>query len=211
MWRIVRSDLIILGFSMKVINSANEPVDIYDDSGHHINLLEFVGVVVNLWISIVLLRRQLAPPSGFIVGILADNTSALSWLKFAATTDNASVRALARLTSSLIMHLHANNSVFQQAHIPGRLNVEADRLSRLLPDGSVPTWASVTEQCNHLVSCQLCLLPSALLSTLAELTRSPEIEVSFDEMATKLLMLEADISSVSSQPTGLTSTLSRTY
>jgi hypothetical protein len=102
LWHILRPDLIEYGFSMKTINSASEPSDLYNPEGVHINpLLEFVGVFIDLFISIKMLLRLDTPPSGFIVELIADNTSALAWLKYAATTENQSVRLTVHLASSV--------------------------------------------------------------------------------------------------------------
>jgi hypothetical protein len=206
-WRILRDDLLTLGFSMKAINSANEPSDLFNPEGVHINLLEFVGVVINLFIAIKLLLRLDTPPTGFVLELIADNTSALAWLKYAATTENQSVRALARLASCLIMHASHHSISTQCSHISGPENVEADCLSRLLTNGSVPNWEYVLEQCNRLKTCRICLLPSELISSLAVLTTSPSTAGPFDVLAKRLLTLEVDTSLTISSVKGWTSTI----
>jgi hypothetical protein len=193
-WRILCHELINHGFSMKTMNSANEPADLYNPDGTHINLLKFVAVVINLWIALKLLARSQAPPTGFILELIADNTSALSWLKFAATTENQAVRALARLTSCLLMGASNLCISVQQSHISGPLNVEADCLSRLHKNGLVPAWTYVHEQCNRLILCHPCQLPCKLISSLAELTTNPQIVVEFEPLAIELLTLEVKIS-----------------
>jgi hypothetical protein len=164
--------------------------------------------VINLFISIKMLERLKTPPTGFVMEIIADNTTSLAWLKYAATTENATVRALARLTSCFL--IYASNSLIsiQGTHLSGSENVEADCLSRLLSNGNVPSWDYVLKLCPKLHTCQACLLPSRLISTLAMLTTSPQIEVPFDELANELLALEVDILSTTSLPEGWTSTIS---
>ena len=208
LWRILRPDLIEYGFSMKTINSANEPSDLYNPDGVHINLLEFVGVFIDLFISIKLLLRLDTPPSGFIMELIADNTSALAWLKYAATTENQSVRALARLASCFIMYATNHLISIQGTHISGPENIEADCLSRLLPNGAVPSWDYVLKSCPRLITCQACLLPSRLILTLAQLTTSPQIEVPFEQLAQELLSLDVEILPTTSLTEGWTSTIS---
>jgi hypothetical protein len=85
---------------MKAINSANKPSDLFNPDGIHINLLEFASVLINLFIGIKLLTQLEIPPTGFILELIANkNTSALARLKYAATTEDQSVCALARLAS----------------------------------------------------------------------------------------------------------------
>jgi hypothetical protein len=193
---------------MKPINSANEPSDLFNPDGiHHINLLEFVAVTINLFIAIKMLLHLPHPPTGFVLELIADNTSALAWLKFAATTENLSVCALARLTSCLVMHASNHLISLQCSHISGPANVEADCLSRLLPTGFVPSWDYVIAQCSRLIPSQVCLLPSKLISSLAELTASPSTAVRFDELAKRLLTLKVDTSLTISQVEGWTSAI----
>jgi hypothetical protein len=207
-WRLLRAELIHFGFSMKAINSANEPSNLYDPAGTHINILEFVAVVINLWVALKLFQRLRTPPSGFVLEIIADNTSALSWLKFAATTENQTVRALARLTSCLLMHASHNLISIQSSHIAGPANIEADCLSRLHKNGLVPAWTYVHEQCNRLIPCHPCLLPSELISSLAVLTIAPQTVVEFEALATRLLTLEVEISLITLPVEAFSSTIS---
>jgi hypothetical protein len=196
-WSILCQELMDYGFLMKAINSANKPADLYNPEWTHINLLEFVAVVINLWIALKLLARLPTPPTGFILELIAYNTCALSWLKFAATMENQAVHALARLTSCLLMRASNNCTAIsvQKSHIAGPLNVEADCVSRLHKNGLVPAWTCLHEQCNRLIPCHPCPLPCKLKSSLAELTTNPQTVVEFKTLATKLLTLEVTISS----------------
>lgn len=207
MWRVMRDDLTHFGFAMVSIDSGSEPVDPSQPDGLHINPLEFLAVIINLWIAITSIRALPRIPSGYILSLFSDNTSALAWLKYAATTDNSTVRRLARLTSSLYARALANNTAIQQGHIPGVDNIEADYLSRLLPSGQPPSWDSVISQCSRLRPCHLCLLPSELLFTLASFTLSRPIVEPFDVTATRLLTLAPVTSFVSSAAMGSMSTL----
>ena len=85
-WRVTRADLIDLGFAMKIIDAYEaEPLDA-TSTGLHINPLEFLGCIVNMWILLKQVQTLALCPTGYIVDLLSDNTSALSWMKLTAIT-----------------------------------------------------------------------------------------------------------------------------
>jgi hypothetical protein len=172
-WRIMRDDLVLLGFPMKAIdNYQQEPLD-GAAVGLHINPLEFVAAIVNVWLTIIWCRSRPIFPSGFIVDIWSDNTSALAWLRLCATTCDPRFQPLARLASALLVYAGIHLTKLQFHHIAGRLNIEADALSRLhKTTGTTPSLACVTAQCSQLATCQVCPLPRKLLLTLANLLSS---------------------------------------
>jgi hypothetical protein len=49
-WRITRTDLVVLGFSIKHINKYKQDTLDATNDGLHINPLEFLGAIVNLWL-----------------------------------------------------------------------------------------------------------------------------------------------------------------
>jgi hypothetical protein len=57
-------------------------------SALHINLLEFVAIIINLWLALRWIRSVKAPLGGHVVAALADNTSALSWLRHASRSNS---------------------------------------------------------------------------------------------------------------------------
>jgi hypothetical protein len=63
----------------------------------HINILEFVRIVINIWLVIGLLRDEGARTGGHVISVLADNTSALSWLRHVARVRKPAVNNLAYL------------------------------------------------------------------------------------------------------------------
>jgi hypothetical protein len=78
-WRLNRDNLIHAGFHMKVLEeSAIAPA--VNASGIHINVLEFVAIIINLWMIIVLSRRHPAPPGGHIFAVFAGLAAFLSFL-----------------------------------------------------------------------------------------------------------------------------------
>jgi hypothetical protein len=146
--------------------------------------------------------------AGYIVNLLSDNTSAIAWIRVAGKAQDPGTRRLARLASGLLVQACSLTTLFQTNHIPGKLNDEADCLSRLVR-GSVPSWDYATNLCSRLLTCRICLLPPELLSTLAEILSSPLTGATYEEITTQLLLLlEVDILPAGSMPPALQSPLS---
>ena len=80
MWRVMRDDLLLFNFPMKDIDTAGEPADLVQE-GLHINPLEFIAIIINLWIALKLLADFPHLATGYIVTLLSDNTSAISWMR----------------------------------------------------------------------------------------------------------------------------------
>ena len=206
MWRVMRDDLLSLGFPMREIDLAGEPADLTVEQGLHINPLEFIAIIINIWLALKLLSTYPYLATGYIVNLLSDNTSAIAWIRVAGKAKDPGTRRLARLASALLVSACHLTTLFQTQHIPGKLNVEADCLSRLVR-GSVPSWEYVINLCSRLSTCRICLLPLELVSTLADILSSPPIGVTYEEITTTLLLLEVNILPVGSRPQALLSTL----
>jgi hypothetical protein len=183
-WRLSRNDLVNGGFDMKHLEGeANEPE--IDALGLHINVLEFVAIIINLWLLIVLSRRRPEPIGGNIFAVFADNTSALSWLRYASRSHRPHVRRLARFASALLFASGFQGKV-QGRHLSGRLNRGADALSRCQ---SYPTWASATAQCSLLSSCVTYRIPHELLSLLGLMASNKPTAAASEALMTRLLSL----------------------
>ena len=206
MWRVMRDDLLHYGFPMKAIDTAGEPADLLQE-GLHINPLEFVAIILNLWLALKLLDASPSLATGFIITLLSDNTSAISWMRAAGRCQDEGVRRLARLTAALLVRATLLTTLFHTQHIPGIQNDEADCLSRLV-NRSVPSWDYVITQCSRLANCRLCLLPHELLSALANIHSSPLTEGTYEDATTQLLSHALVILPVGSRPPGLQSTIS---
>jgi hypothetical protein len=89
MWQVTRAELAAFGFDMRKIDQAGEDLLMYERDcpdalrGLHINVLELLAIIINVWIVLTWLQRLNVPSGGWIISVLADNTSALSWLHFA--------------------------------------------------------------------------------------------------------------------------------
>lgn len=199
MWRLSRIDLLNTGFDIRLLDqqSFSEP----GDTGLHINVLELVAMIINLW---MLLKRALVEPirtGGLVLLLRGDNTSAISWFAHAARSHSPAVQRLTRLATALLVS-HTVPSQITTNHIPGWQNTGADALSR---PTQYPTWASVIEQCSELADCKAYRLPRRLLSLLSSLISSTSTEVEFEQEMTELWKVE-----VTSLPLGVNGMASTT-
>jgi hypothetical protein len=202
----MRDALLQYDFPMKHIDTAGEPVD-FDAKGLHINPLEFIAIIINVWIALKLIATYPHLATGYILLLLSDNTSAISWLRTAGKCQDPAIRRLAHLASALLVRACSLTTLFQSRHIPGIQNDEADCLSCLVK-GSIPSWDYVITRCSQLETCRICLLPPELLSVIAETLSSPPIEATYKDVTTQLLKLELVILPLGSRPPGLQSTIS---
>jgi hypothetical protein len=169
-WRVTQADLILLGFPMRIIDkyAEEEPLDATSE-GLHINPLKFIAAIVNLWLVVKLVQTLATCLTGYIIDLLSDNTSALSWLRVTASTRDHRFQPLCHFASTLLVIASQYLTRIQPCHIPGKDNHEADFLSRS-KNGQVPSWERVIEhQCSQLQTCPVCLLPRELLSSLSKL------------------------------------------
>ena len=194
MWRLRTTEFTAFGASQTTghNNPQYQEVDL-DPQGHHINILEFVAIIIQLWIGIRQIFRQamdstsviaLIPPGGHRILCLADNSSAVSWLRYASRTKRPNVRRLARLLQGFLAHpLCAEFLQVQGKHLPGIDNIGADILSRFKKWKS---WDSVMEAHIPLKTLPICQLPPELLSTIALLLTSEQTEAWYEQRMTEL-------------------------
>ena len=206
MWRVMHTDLRRFGFPLRDPTATSQHPPPIEGDYLHINPLEFLALVVNIWLATVLTRTAPSRVGGYVLHALADNTTALSWLKHAATSDNSSVRYWARLASALLVDIASHHATLTADHIQGKLNTGADILSRLV-NGSAPTWAYVTSQCSALATTRIYLLPSRLFSILADIVSSTWTEALSEKAMIELRTLEPTILPLGSMPGALVSTI----
>jgi len=174
MWRLSISDVQSCSFPIfGLLNTHNYFESFAEHRPIHINLLEFVAIFLDLWIVIRRLAHlhhtlpSATPHGGHRILALADNTSAVSWLQYATRTKRPVIRRLARfLTAFLSSPFPAQLVRVQGRHLAGKLNVEADVLSRF---ELAPSWESAMQQHSVLAPLPTCQLPRELLSLLAYL------------------------------------------
>jgi len=197
MWRITNTGLRDIGFDIPEDDADMlQRVQAAKRSGNtqevehltHNNILEFVTVIVSLWLTIALSTRQHPPNKLHVFHPRTDNTSALSWLMYAARTKRAPIRRLARFcqfmltTAPILLRL-------QPSWIWGKDNDDADILSR--PATRAKSWESVIELISpELKSCQIYQIPRELLSLLAKIIKQDVPEAELEAKMTKLWTLE---------------------
>jgi hypothetical protein len=106
-WRILAPDMEAVGFDLSKTQSLNANLREFNAHATHINILEIVAIAINLWLVIHFIRsHHEAHPGGNIVAIVAENTSALSWLRFASRgRAHPSPRTLLSLSTHSVQHL----------------------------------------------------------------------------------------------------------
>lgn len=188
MWRLSDSDLARCAFAVKELrDGASEPLGTAD--GLHINVLEFLAIIINSFVALALLRTRPATVGGEILAVLADNTSALSWMKHAGRSHSPPVRRLARCLSALFLASPIQAAV-TGSHIPGKENIAADRLSRV---NEYPSWASVISGLSHLQPLPVYRLPHKLLLLLSSTISGSSLGEEFVPAMTGHLMRELHI------------------
>jgi hypothetical protein len=188
LWRLTSPDLEACGFDMPVITRLDARLRTQVEHSLHINILEFVAIVVNLWFVLWFTRDQHPlPPGGHVIAVLADNTSALSWMKFAARSHALPIQHLSLFCQALVTLSNTSDILTTEArHIPGVNNGAADSLSR--PEVA-PTLACAIKLFPVLQTCHACQVPYALLSSISRMLSSTSIGEQFVHETTGLLTI----------------------
>lgn len=164
-----------LRFQWRLSNSvfAHLPAWIESPSSHdrwHINIHEFIGIIINSFMMMLAFfkhrsRPDLVPESdGWIFLLEADNTSALSWMKYLSRNREPHIVQLCHLYSHLTFHFNSIfPSRFDGQHLAGVLNEEADALSR---PQKFPTYATVFTSYPEMRSLPAYRVPPKLISAI---------------------------------------------
>jgi hypothetical protein len=100
--RVTYPEMVAVGFLTKALNIGEyEPRPGCD--GLHINLLELIGVIINVVLALAWATTVTAPAGGHIFRIRADNTSALSWLKNTSHDTNPIIHCLIRFLIAILL------------------------------------------------------------------------------------------------------------
>jgi hypothetical protein len=78
-------------------------VDRGDPDCLHINILELTALIINMWLTLVSFTQHGHILGGHIIAMLADNTSALSWMRYASCTKHHVVRKLSHFIMDLTL------------------------------------------------------------------------------------------------------------
>mgnify|MGYP000010815480 CR=1 FL=1 len=206
-WRLSYADLIACGFP-RAYNAPCLQATCPDDPESeraHINILEFVAIIINVWLLLRFIQTGVIPRDhDYVYSVLADNTSALSWMYHASRSNSPQVQRLSRLYAALLL-AHDVPLRIQSAHVRGVVNVAADALSRV---SEFPSWESATRADTQLAICPVCQIPRALLSTIASCIAGKWNEERCVQKMTSLLTIALVISTTGSSVTGTTTSLS---
>ncbi len=191
-WRLRREALITAGFDMKLLEADGEPSLAADNAGLHINVLEFLAVIVNLWLTLKLVKAQnVVPPGGHVISVRCDNTSAVSWLRYAARAHSPVVRTLAYIAQRIICLSQTSDVVrIATSHIKGSDNTIADAMSRPQLHGSL---GCAIRFFSLEGICSVYLIHFKLLSLIATAISSTSTGARFEEAMTALLNHEPRI------------------
>jgi hypothetical protein len=105
---------------MKVIDEDSGEPDGMSD-GLHNNLLEFIAMIIELWFVITMILKKGPIASGYIVSLHGNNTSAISWLHYAARSHHPLVRELSRFAMGLTL-ICPHSLKLTGKHLSGSLN-----------------------------------------------------------------------------------------
>jgi hypothetical protein len=175
MWRLHAGDLALFGFKVRPLLRR---IKLPDET--HINLLKFLAMIINVVLTLSVLANDpilQQQQQQHMIKVLTDNTSALSWMQHSARSRRPDVRNLARFLQALLTYSSLILRM-QGDHIAGKLNTEADRLSRFTP--STRSWESVTTpETQALANCTVFLVPSELLIIISSMIDNSANEDSF--------------------------------
>jgi hypothetical protein len=188
MWRLDGDDLLDCGFALEWLKEDTMVVGMADPDHLHINILELITLIINIWLTLVSFMQHGNIPGGHIITLLADNTSALSWMRYASWTKHPVVRKL----SCFIMDLTLSCPICHKLsglHLQGIQIIGADKLScfEQPPKGGGRTWASVIVQHSPLSTCQAYHLLRELLSVLTMIISSTKTGAPYELPMTRLL------------------------
>lgn len=161
----------------------------------HINILEFIGIIINIYFSVVKViakkkyDKHFAFDQGFILHCFADNTSALSWMHHASRSHCTVTRNLAQFLLCLLFHSNKYIPLAVQGfHVKGENNERADALSR---PKIFPTYKDVFETFSDLKNIPIYQIPQKLIVQLRRCLSSKLIEVPTDKIMNALLKVDA--------------------
>jgi hypothetical protein len=80
MWHLDGNDLLDCSFALEWLKEDAMVVDMADPDHLHINILELIALIINIWLTLVFITQHGNIPGCHIITMLADNTSALSWM-----------------------------------------------------------------------------------------------------------------------------------
>jgi hypothetical protein len=158
MWCLDWDDLLDFGFALEWLKEEATTVDSEDPDYLHINILELITLIINIWLALVFITHDGNIAGGHIIAMLADNTSALSWLQYASQTNHPMVCKLTHFILDLTLSCPICHKLLG-FDLQGILNIGVDKLSWFEPSATQGRWP-------HLGLCYSAVLPTRDLSSL---------------------------------------------
>ena len=169
----------------------------------HINILEFMAVVITIWLTILAMDIK-DRGNGMKILAQTDNTSALGWLK-ASSKYNKSDRVASAIKEAIGQKLaellmDADLSIYSQ-HIPGKDNFIADKLSRDTHETNIEQLSSIQKQWPELAPDNLRIvdLPPQIISWIQSLWEK-SIQMQVLPEGTRKKLMEASKNGPNLQP-----------
>ena len=161
---------------------------------YHINIHEFIGVIINTFFMMCAFSFHNSLPSshlpqsdGWIFLMEADNTSALSWMRHASRSRDPHIVSLCHFYSHLVFSF--NNlfpSRFDGQHLAGKLNVQADALSR---PQDFPSYQSIFNTFPAMQSLPAYRVPPLLISAINASLLNTSTKATLNAATRKLLSI----------------------
>ncbi len=209
MWRLDGNDLLDGGFALEWLEEDATVVNMADPDCLHIYILELIALILNIWLTSVFITQHGNIPGGHIIAMLADNTSALSWMQYASRTKHPVVRELSHFIMDLTLSCPICHKL-SGLHLQGIQNIGVDELSYFKPPtkGGGHTWASIIAQHSPHSTCQAYRLLRELLSVLAMIIPSAKTGAPYELPMTRLLTLMPSNLFIGSERNASTTSLS---
>jgi hypothetical protein len=124
MWHLDGNDLLDCGFALEWLKEDAMVVDTADPDRLHINILELsaIALIINIWLTLVFITQHGNIPGGHIITMLADNTSALSWIQYTSRTKHPVVWELSHFIMDLTLSCPICNKLLG-LHLQGIQNI----------------------------------------------------------------------------------------
>jgi hypothetical protein len=154
--------------------SVKTDIDDEHDQRTHINILEYLSILITYALAQAALAKQphLASHQHPTLNIFTDNATAESWTYKAIASSNV---RLSKYISKLACALQINSSLGLHAtHLEGSKNVIADKISRITHDSSFPSQIqAIQKEHEEIRNCMISPIPPGLHSHLLSLLSNP--------------------------------------
>jgi hypothetical protein len=89
-----------------------------------------IAIIINIWLTLVFITQTSDIPGGHTITMLADNTSALSWMHYASCTKRPAIPTLSHFIMDLTLSCSVSHKL-SGLHLQGIQNIGVDKLIRV--------------------------------------------------------------------------------